>query len=408
MNRKQLNLLIGLVLIVGGLGLFIYNRQTASWNSNDGTVGGKLLPDLPLNDIAQIAITQGATNLHVVKNDDLWRVAQRWDYPADFPKVSELLRKLWELETVQKMAVGPSQLGRLELLPPDNGIGSGTRLELKDKDGKPVRSVMLGKMYLKDGDDSSPMGGGSFPVGRYVMVESSGSEPAPVWVLSDPLSQVETKPDGWLDKTFFKVTKLRSAAITAPNETNSWTIHRETEAGDLMLADLREGEDYDKSKASAVGYLLSSPSFNDVVSPENSNTGFDAPRTARIETFEGFTYSIKVGDKTEDENFPITVSVSADLPAERTAGADEKPENKERLDKEFADNQAKLVEKLNKEKALEKWTYLVSKWTIDALLKDRKDFMAEEKSEDATSAEPPPIPSFGPPDVGLPPPFPGQ
>ena len=102
------------------------------------------------------------------------------------------------------------------------------------------------------------------------------------------------------------------------------------------------------------------------------------------------------------------MSVSADLPAERTAGADEKPEDKERLDKEFADNQAKLVEKLNKEKALEKWTYLVSKWTIDALLKDRKDFMAEEKSEDATSAEPPPIPSFGPPDVGLPPPFPGQ
>ncbi len=408
MNRKQLNLLIGLVLVVGGLGVIIYNRQTASWNSNDSTIGGKLLPDLPLNDVAEIAITQGTTNLHVVKKDDLWRVAERWDYPADFSKVSELLRKLWELETVRKITVGPSQLGRLELLPPDKGTGSGTRLELKDKDKKAIRSVMIGKKYMREGDDSSPMGGGSIPVGRYVMVESAGSESSPVWVLSDPLSQVETKPDGWLDKTFFKVTKLRSAAITAANETNSWTIHRETETGDLMLADIQEAEHFDKSKASGVGYLLSSPSFNDIVSPENSDTGFEAPRAARIETFEGFTYTVKVGEKTGDENFPIKVTVSADLPAERTAGPDEKPEDKERLDKEFTDNHAKLVEKLDTEKALEKWTYLVSKWTIDALLKERNDFMAEENSEDATSAEPPSIPSFGPPDVGLPPPFPGQ
>src|SRR2546430_12704710 len=35
------------------------------------------------------------------------------------------------------------------------------------------------------------------------------------------------------------------------------------------------------------------------------------------------------------------------------------------LDKEFKERLAKLEEKLKQEKGFEKWTYLVSKWTVD-------------------------------------------
>ncbi len=72
---------------------------------------------------------------------------------------------------------------------------------------------------------------------------------------------------------------------------------------------------------------------------------------------------------------------SADLPKERKPGKDEKTEDKEKLDKEFKEKMSKLDEKLKQEKAFEKWTYLVSKWTVDPLLKERKDLLAEKKEE---------------------------
>ena len=42
---------------------------------------------------------------------------------------------------------------------------------------------------------------------------------------------------------------------------------------------------------------------------------------------------------------------------------------------------AKLEEKLTQEKAFEKWTYLVSGWTVDSLLKERSQLLTEKKEE---------------------------
>jgi hypothetical protein len=73
--------------------------------------------------------------------------------------------------------------------------------------------------------------------------------------------------------------------------------------------------------------------------------------------------------------------VEGNFPKEREAGKDEKPEDKAKLDKEFKDKQSKLEEKLKSEKKFEKWTYLVAKWGVDPLLKDRKDLLQEKKDE---------------------------
>ena len=58
---------------------------------------------------------------------------------------------------------------------------------------------------------------------------------------------------------------------------------------------------------------------------------------------------MNVGTKTND-NFPMTMTVAAELPKERTPGKDEKKEDKEKLDKEFADKHKKDEEKLAQEK----------------------------------------------------------
>jgi hypothetical protein len=384
MNRKQLLLLLVLVVVLGGAGLLLFRQQTASWKGGGTAAGRKLLPDLPVNDITRVLIKQGTNELNLVKKDDFWRVRERADYPANYSLVSEFLLKARDLKIVQSEQVGASQLGRLELLPPGPATNTATLVEFRDKSDKVVKALLLGKKQMKSSPQSSPMGefgeaGGGWAVGRFVMLAgTSGS----VAVISDPLESMAPKPDQWINKDFFKVEKAKSVAVTFAEPTNSWSLTRDTESADWKLADAKAEEKLDNSKASTATSGLGYPSFADVLPADTApaNVGLDKPTIATIQTLDGFTYSVKIGAKTND-NYHMTLAVSADFPKGRTPGKDEKPEDKTKLDKEFKDKTTKLSEKLEQEKKLEGWVYRVSSWTLDSLLKHRAELFVEKKEE---------------------------
>jgi hypothetical protein len=381
MNRKQFLILIGLVVVIGGLALVTNSRRKSSFQTTATGAGQKLLGDFPINDVAQLTIKSASNEVTLAKKDDTWRVKERQDYPANFGTISDFLRKAADLKVVQTEQVGASQLPRLELAPPDKGgTNSGTLVEMKDKNGKAIRSLLLGKKQMKQSESSSPFGGGGWPVGRWVQ---NLAEAANVAMVSDALSEAEPKPENWLDKEFFKVERLRSITLTSTNATNSWKLTKETESDSWKLADLRPDEQVDTNKLSSIGGPLASPSFNDVVKADAKpeDTGLDQPTLVKLETFDNFTYMVKVGKQSGEDNLHLAVAVSADLPKERTPGKDEKPEDKEKLDKEFKEKNEKLAEKLKSEKRFEPYAYLVSKWTVDSVLKDRSHFMVEKKEE---------------------------
>jgi len=410
MNRKQLSVIVVLGLVLGGLGLYISKRNAASYQSSGAAIGRKLLPDFPLNDVAQVTIRQTTNEVNLVKADDTWQVRERHNYPANFGEIGELLRKMWELKVVQTEQVGASHLPRIELVEPGPATNSGTLAEFKDKSGKVLKAVLLGKKHMKKSEGASPYGGAEgLADGRYVLVRNGPKEVA---VVSDALSEVEAKADRWINKDFFKIEKVRTVSVTHTTETNSWKLTRELENGEVKLADLKEGEQLDTGKGSSAGNALSYPNFNDVVAPaaKPEETGLDHPVVAKIETFEGFNYTVKIGKKTGEDNYYMTMSVAGDFPKERTPGKDEKPEDKERLDKEFKEKLTKQEEKLKQEKAYEKWTYLVTKWTVDPLLKERRELLVEKKEEPKTEGQPattatpgsPPPPSLPIPGLEVP------
>ena len=128
---------------------------------------------------------------------------------------------------------------------------------------------------------------------------------------------------------------------------------------------------------------FSSPSFNDVLTgdakPEVS--GLTNVTLVTVETFDGFTYTAKLGQKHGDD-IPLVLTVSANLVSSRVAAKDEKLEDKTKLDKEFADQQKKLVEKLASETRLTNWIYFVPGYTVDSLLKSRSQLLAEVKKDE--------------------------
>lgn len=383
MNKKQFLILVVLVVVLGAWGLSRWRSQSAAFSGGGGVAGQKLLGEFDVNAVAQLAIKHGTNELLLAKKDDTWRVAQRNDYPANFGEISAFLLKLKGLKIVQTEQVGPSLLPRLELAA--SGTNVPTVVEFRDATGKALKTLTLGKTVMDNSSASAGMdefgGGGGYPKGRYVQVSGMTDSAA---VISDALTDVSPDAGHWLSKNFFKVEKPKTIAVTFPEATNSWTLTRETEAGEWKLVDAKADEKLDSGKSAGVTSPFSSPTLNDValgLSPEQS--GLDKPTVVKISTFDGFDYTVNVGAKT-NENFLLTVAVAGNFPKERPAVADEKPEDKTKADKEFADKLKAQQEKLTTEAAYGKWTFQVAAWTVEPLLKKRSELL-EEKPAPAES-----------------------
>lgn len=380
MNRKQFLTLLVLVAVIGGAGLLVNQRRQGDWQQSSSGGGQKLAGSLDVNAVAAITIKSTAGELNLVKSGDAWVVKERGDYAANFNTIADLIRKFADVKAVQTEQIGASQHARLELQVPGEGEGKGTLVELKGKDGKALKGVVLGKKQTKK-SEGGPFGGGEFPVGRWVRDTASKDT---VIVTSEQFADAEPKPENWLEKDFLKVEHVKSIAVSyATNAASGWKVTRETEGAEWKLADVKAGENVDTNKLSALGSPLNSPSFSDVVAnPQADKLGLDKPATLVLETFDGFTYTAKAGTASGD-NYPFQISVAGNFPKARKPGKDEKPEDKDKLDKEFAESQKKLADKLAADAKFSKWTYLVSKWTLDSVLKSRADFFVVEKKDES-------------------------
>lgn len=386
MNRKQLLLLLALVVVIGGAGLLVNRQRQGDWQHSSSGGGQKLAAKLDVNAVATVTIKSSAGELNLTKQGDAWVVKERGDYAANFSNIADLIRKFADVKVVQTEQVGVLQYVRLELQAPGDGEGKGTLVELKGKDGKALKSVVLGKKQTKK-SEGGPFGGGEFPVGRWVRDTASKDT---VIVTTESFNDAEPKPENWLEKDFLKVEHVKSVAVSyATNAASGWKVTRETEGAEWKLADLKPTEQADTNKLSALGSPLNAPTFSDVVAdPKPDKTGLDKPATLVLETFDGFTYTAKVGTASS-ENYPFTIAVAANFPKARTPAKDEKPEDKEKLDKEFAESQKKLADKLAADSKYAKWTYLVSKWSLDSALKTRGDLLVEKKEEPKPEAPKP-------------------
>jgi hypothetical protein len=391
MNRNQLILLLVALAVIGGAGLVLLQRHQKSWTESEQQIGQKLFKNYQFNDVAAIHI-KGDTDLTLARKDDGWHVEQRGSYPANVTQIRELLIKMGDMKVVQSDPIGASQLARLHLAEPGKGAEAATLLEFKDAQGKTLQSLLLGKKHTREQPERParmPFGEEGFADGRYVML---GGDTKTLLTISDALNNVDPKPAEWLDKDFFKLDKPQSVSFVSTNASNSWTLSRATESAPWVLADLKAGEVLDSNKVSSLSSSLSYPSFVDVAAdPAPDKTGLDKPLTVTIQTFDHFTYTFKIGHKTPENDYNLNLAVTADIPAARAPGKDEKADEKTKLDKEFQEKTKTLQDKLNKEKALAKWTYLVNTWLVDPFIRDRAQLMVEKQTgqKDAAAATAP-------------------
>ena len=376
MNRKQFIVVLAVLiaLVAGGLGVARWKQQ--SYAVADKRVGEKLVEALKVDDVGSITITDAQGTVTLVRGEGGYGVKERGGFPADFDQIRDLLVKLAELKVVQAEALTNELKPRLQLASVGSGAKpdeTGLTIELKSRDGRLLAQIVLGKKAFKPSQVAGLSGDG-IASGRYVWV---GADPEHVSIVNEPFANVSAKPQQWLARELARVERLKSIAAYSPDGKERWLLHKDAEAGEWKFAgpgklDLGKATD----ASSALYALQIADVANDV---SDAAAGLDKPTTIRAKTFEDWSYELKIGKPAPENRYYLKVAVAANLPEARTPVAGEKPEEKEKADKAFAERKEVLATKLAQEKAVSDRTVIVAKSSIEALLRDRSAFLAVAK-----------------------------
>ncbi|MFZ4767043.1 MAG: DUF4340 domain-containing protein [Roseimicrobium sp.] len=374
-----------------------------------------LLPNLAADQVRKIRIREGGKEANLVLDGTRWTVTERSGYPASFEKIKRAVQSLADMKIKGKDVIGKSVLGEVKLLAPTEGPvdNTGLQVELLNEKGEAIASLVAGSSIASAGGASSGqwMGG----PGELRYVRTPGDKDT-VWIIGDSFYELSSDTKEWLEKAFLDVRKVKAAEITAANATDSWHAERADENSEFKFVNAPAGDELDTAKASGLSSVLSAAYFTDVVPKDKANAEFmKGALKAKVTTFEGFTYELDILEKKEDANASeaktfVTVKVSADIPKERKAEANEKDEDKTKKDEEFASTKKSLEEKLAKEKNSEGWVYEISNYSVNALLKKRSELLREKTPPAPSATAPAPLsPSPSPlappaaPAVGNPP-----
>ncbi|MBP5639928.1 MAG: DUF4340 domain-containing protein [Victivallales bacterium] len=386
MKPKQLIYLIVAAAILG-IAAYLMNRSNESgWSeAASSDENALLLPESAFDatKVASITLASGTESVTIYKNNGNWCVKERNDYPANMSTLKDFLITLTETRIARKLALSKEQFGELKLTPEAGAI----TLTLADADGKTLKSFIIGSEHMRDMGDEAPRnmmmfgGGGPMPDGRFIL---DGETPM---LVAETLRSADTKPASWLDKEFFKCSDIQTAELQEDGKT-LWALKHDDKSNDLKLqGTIPEGKEADSSKISSVKSAFSWIRFNDVAPLDSKpeDIGFAKTKTYIATDKDDFKYTIVFGETKDSKRYMKLASVEWFGATTRTPGKDEKPEDKEKLDKEFAEKVKKNQEKAaNTNATIGKWIYEVGTYALSSIDKTFNDFL-----KDAPKPEPP-------------------
>ena len=350
MNARIAAALVVLLAVLGGAALLVQQQERSHKAAASGALGQPLFKGLKASDIATIRIAEPKAELTLERKENRWAIAERQGFPADLDKVSELVLKAIELKVGQLEPIGGEDRARLNL------DGSGTLVEFKAADGKPLARMIVGRKYFK----GEPAGQAD---GRFVLLPENDRQAV---VVSDPLAQASAKTADWIRGAGFTAEKMKSLEFKAPDG-RQWRIERADDNAEWRLAGAKAGEKLEPAKANAAAFALSNVELADIapqgLKPED--TGLAKPAVITASTLDGLTYILRLG-AAEGENYYAALAVAG---APRPAGKDAEARGK------------RLEERLPREKALSQYTLLIAKSKLEDLLKPRAELLAKKETK---------------------------
>lgn len=194
MKLKIFLLLLSATLVGTGLWLKYEERQEilAAVEAHKR----RWVPDFDLGTVSEVLIKTNTRSLLIKKDGDSWTIQGETPRKADIAAIGQLVQRLKNLKSAEEIEAGPTQYAGFEVLEPD-GIskGTGTLLEIRDKDSQRIAAIIIGKQSFARADPKSPFP--PPPNGRFFL--PAGSK-GPIGVVSEGFDSLNTEPDAWAER----------------------------------------------------------------------------------------------------------------------------------------------------------------------------------------------------------------
>jgi len=327
-----------------------------------------VLKGLKVAQVAALRIQAPGATLSIGQKNGGWRIAERNDFPADLDALRAFMLKAIDLKVGQSEPIGEKDRARLALN--ESGEGAGTVVTFSAADGKALARIIVGKKYFKQRPDDPEKAAAD---GRFVM---NPEDAKTVLIVSDPLEQATPQSAGWIDRRGLAAEGVKTLeARLADGE--RWKLSRAHDNAEWTLeGEIPDDRQVAVTKGNAATYSMSLLEIADVapsgITPAESGLG--APSIVTATTFDGLTYTLKIGKLVDDKHY-VAATVDGDPVKQRSPVPNESATDKARRDKEHAERLANLAERLPREKALAMHVLLIDKIKLDDVLQKRSTFL---------------------------------
>lgn len=285
MKVKSLALAVGALGVVTAV-VWFFNRGTDGPVA-DARIGQPVLDNATIARADGMYLRSGDNEVTLVNADPAgssWVVKEYHDLPVEFSKLNRLVTELKNKETGINRFVG-SKPERLEKL----GF-NGDRIELRDKDGKPVWTLHLG---------ASPEKGG-----RFVKFDDEAKA-----YLTGLNTYVDGIAKNWADTTLVgaQADDVVGLEVRFP-EGGSLTATRIDGKGIWKCQDLADGETLKDSEVTSLATKLATLRFMEAKEPESLETiaGRPTARTYKITLADGRIFTITASQRQDPVPVPET------------------------------------------------------------------------------------------------------
>ena len=377
MNKKTLFILLVVLAVLAGVGRSLLIRNSDAPAGND-VMGSLLFETLPANAITRIVIDRPNDSVTLVKGEGAWIVENRFGYPADFSKITDLIRKLKQTKVGRKFPATEAVSKRLALMPPDHKESAetekGTRIRMKDKNEADVVDILLGSTRKKEEK--------GVPNSQFVM---QGGDPN-IYLVDQIFSSFETPAPSWLKKSPVTVAEKEIQKITCwgPDGTLRYTFERPEKGKDFALVAPPTKRPLKPSALNRLAGALTGLEIEDVANPTSPPESLSKGVSPRLDftLFDGITYHVYSGI-TCSPGIPCYLRLQVDFqkPTTKAPTVKDEKEPKEKESSTEKSEGALTVKAKEMNDRLAPWFFVVPQWQHQAFFTALNEMLEDEKKE---------------------------
>jgi hypothetical protein len=377
MNKKTIFILLVVLAVLAGVGRSILVHNSGTPSGTDA-MGALLFETLPANDITSIEIERPGDSVILVKTGTGWIVENRFGYPADFSRITDLVRKVKQTKVGRKFPATESVKKRLSLMPPDHKesveTDKGTRIRMKNKGEAVLVDLLLGSTRKQEEK--------GIPDSQFVIV-GAGKD---IYWVDQIFSSFETAVPSWLMKSPVKVPKQDIQKITCvgPDGTMRYSFERAEKGKNFALVSPPTKGTVKQSALNQLAGALTGLEIEDVADPSNPPESLADGISPRLDytLFDGITYHVYPGI-TCSPGIPcyLRIQVDYERPTGQVTEAKDGVVSKEKEDAADKSDGALTKNVRNINKRLAKWSFVVPERQHQAFFLTLGEMLEDEKKK---------------------------